>query len=120
MDRGEHDEEKRKTIASFVQDGVVDWQRWNELGGSGGSYNEEIKEGLISHLLEVGILSFTPEGNHRVMGAGLILSPKASMCETYFTDRDQARSYANTLFSRAHYGVRIERLSDIEQIQQEN
>lgn len=120
MGRKEYEEEKKKTIASFVQDGTVDWKRWDELRGSEGSYNGEIKEGVISHLMDIGILSFTSEGNHRVRGCGLSLNPRLSICQTYFTSRDQASSYANALFSGAHYEVRIEKLSDIEMIKREN
>ena len=121
MGREEYEEKKRQDIASFVQGGVVDWERWEILGGSDGSYNQTLHEGLISHLVEIGILSLDPEGNHRVYGGRFNLNPNESgMIETYFTSRDQARSYANTLFSGAHYSVRIEKLSDIETIQQEN
>mgnify|MGYP001570459342 FL=1 len=117
MSREDYEEKKRQDIASFVQDGKVDWQRWKALVGNEGSYNEKIESGVINHLLEIGILSFEPEENHRVADSGgLNLNPKIHVCQTYFTRRDQARDYAKVLFSGALYEVRIEKLSDIEKV----
>jgi len=118
MSEEEYEERRRQDIASFVQEGKVDWRRWHNLRGSdrGTSYNDALRENVINHLVDIGILSFTPEGNHRVAGEGLDLNPKVQICHTYFTSREQARDYANALFSRAQYGVRIEKLIDVEPV----
>ena len=112
------DERKKKDIASFVQDGKVDWKRWNNLTTSdrGESYHDSLKRGVIDSLLKVGILSLSPEGNYRIFGGGMNLNPVAHMADTYFTSQEQARTYARALFSGVHYPVRIERIVDIEPV----
>jgi len=111
-------EKKKRDILSFVKNGVVDWGRWYRLRGSdnGSSYNDEVRAGVINHLLDIGILSFNPERNYRVVGGGVDLNPRYNVCPTYFTNREQAQDYANALFSMSLHEVRIERLGDIEKI----
>lgn len=88
----------------------IDWKGLGELEENDHAPDAgRVWNDAMHYLVELGVLSFEQRGNYIVMGAGVLLNPRAWPCELYFTDKEYAEQYKEQCYGNAQYDVGISR-----------
>lgn len=68
---------------------------------------------LLDKLLGSGKLTFEPKDNYQLVGRGIVLNPHSHIMTLYFTDKEDAKNYAETNYQRAWYRITVNKIEDV-------
>lgn len=94
---------------------IVDWNRVAEMENAikAETYSAALFYGAMAHLIDLGVLSLTPEGNYQLTECSILLNPRTrSLLPLYFTRKEDAEFYSKAMYdSTTHDSIKISRLS---------
>jgi len=80
----------------------VDWNVFKKIEEG---RNTELYKDVTSSLINLGVLSLKSMENYGLIGEGLLLNPKDSVFDLYFTSKEDAIEYAKN-YDESNYSVK--------------